>query len=203
MKISSVALLLIAAVVLHAQVTDPRLTPPAQVDQLRLQTEQLEQQLQQQQAMQAQQAQQQVQQLQFQRQADEMMHNPGSVLLSTPAVAPRAGIGLLSGKWWNRPALASQVGITADQRRQLDGIYQKARLQMIDLNAALQKEQIRLEPMITADQPDEPAIDAQIERAGKARADIEKANAGMILEMRRVLTSEQWAKLKTAIEQPL
>lgn len=203
MKISSVALLLIGTAVLHGQVADPRLSPPAQVDLLRLQSQQMEQQLQQQQAVQAQQAQQQVQQLQYQRQAEEMMHGPDSALLSEPAVAPRAGIGLLSGKWWNRPALASQIGITADQRRQLDEIYQKARLQMIDLNAALQKERVRLEPMITADQPDESAIDAQIERAGKARADIEKANAGMILEMRRILTAEQWAKLKTAIEQPL
>ncbi|HVW07011.1 MAG TPA: Spy/CpxP family protein refolding chaperone [Bryobacteraceae bacterium] len=198
MRTFLVALLLIGASVLQAQ-TDPRLSPPAQVDLLHLQSQQLQQQLQQQQAIQSQQAQQQVQQMQFQRQADEMMDGPNSLFFGTPAIAPRTGIGLLSGKWWDRPALAARIGLTPDQQKKMDGIYQQARLHMIDLNAALQKEQARLDPMLTADQPDETAMDAQIDRVANARAGLEKANTGMILEIRRALSPEQWTKLKAAI----
>jgi protein CpxP len=128
--------------------------------------------------------------LQLQRQVD-------SQLLPGPAVMPGAGTGMLSGKWWNRPVLAARIGLTADQQKKMDEIYQQARLQMIDLSAALQKEQAMLEPMIAVEQPDETAIDAQIDRAGKARAEVEKANTGMLLAIRRVLLPEQWAKLKS------
>lgn len=188
MRLSSVALLLIAVTALQAQVYDPRLSSTAQVDLLQIQTRQLEDRLQQQQALQSSQALQGVQQLQMQRQMAPMM-----APMIAPAIMPGSG---LSGKWWNRAALAARIGLTAEQQKKMEDIYQQARLHMIDLNAALQKEQARLEPMISADQPDHAAIDAQIDRAGKARVEVEKANTSMTLAIRAVLTPEQWTMLK-------
>ena len=46
-----------------------------------------------------------------------------------------------------------------------------------------------MEPLLAADQPDEGKILAQIDRVAQARAELEKANARMLLGLRRVLTS--------------
>jgi protein CpxP len=67
---------------------------------------------------------------------------------------------------------------------------------LIDLNAALQKEEAIMEPLIEADPPDEAKIVAQIDKVAQARAELEKANTRMLLGIRRLLTPEQWNKLK-------
>ena len=53
---------------------------------------------------------------------------------------------------------------------------------------------------MAADQPDEGKIVGQIDRVAQARAELEKANARMLLAIRQVLTPEQWKKLQE--EQP-
>jgi Spy/CpxP family protein refolding chaperone len=53
-----------------------------------------------------------------------------------------------------------------------------------------------MEPLLGVDQPDEGKILAQIDRVAQARAELEKANARMLLGLRRVLTSEQWKTLQ-------
>ena len=101
------------------------------------------------------------------------------------------------GRWWDRPEIAQRLGITADQKTKMDDIFQQHRLKLIDLNASLQKEEAILDPLISADQPDEQKILAQIDRVAQARAELEKANARMLLGIRRTLTPDQWKKLQT------
>jgi Spy/CpxP family protein refolding chaperone len=78
----------------------------------------------------------------------------------------------------------------------MDEIFQQHRLKLIDLNASLQKEEAILEPLVEADQPDESKIVAQIDRVAQSRAELEKANARMLLGIRRVLNPDQWKKLQ-------
>jgi Spy/CpxP family protein refolding chaperone len=99
------------------------------------------------------------------------------------------------GKWWKNPDMAQKLGLTADQQKKMDDIFQDSRLKLIDLNAALEKDEAILEPLVDADQPDEGKILTQIDRVAQGRADLEKANARMLLGIRRVLTPEQWKKL--------
>ena len=46
------------------------------------------------------------------------------------------------------------------------------------------------------DQPDEAQVTAQIDKVAQARANLEKSNALMLLAIRRVLTIDQWKKLR-------
>ena len=96
--------------------------------------------------------------------------------------------------------MAQQLGLTADQTKKMDDVFQQARLKLIDLNAVVQKEEVIMEPLVAAEQPDEAKIVAQIDKVAQARAELEKANARMLLGIRRVLTAEQWEKLKAAPE---
>jgi len=100
------------------------------------------------------------------------------------------------GRWWSNPEMVQKLGLTDDQQKKMDDIFQQSRLKLIDLNASLEKEELIMEPLMSADQPDEAKILAQIDRVAQARAELEKANARMLLGIRRVLTPDQWKKLQ-------
>jgi Spy/CpxP family protein refolding chaperone len=102
----------------------------------------------------------------------------------------------LRGRWWTRPAVAQKLGLSAEQQQQLDAIFQAGRLRVIDLTAALRKEQVTLEPLAEADRPDESKILAQIDRIEQARAELQKAKAKILLAYCGVLTPEQLKKAR-------
>jgi len=106
-------------------------------------------------------------------------------------------LGGPGGRWWTRPEAAQKLGLTADQIKRMDDVFQQYRLKLIDLNAAVQKEEAIMDPLVSAEQPDEAKIVAQIDKVAQARAELEKANARMLLGIRRLLTQEQWNKLKS------
>ncbi len=100
------------------------------------------------------------------------------------------------GRWWNNPEMAQQLNLTDQQKKQMDDIFLQHRLKIIDLNANLEKQETLLHPMIEADQPDEAKVLSQIDAVAQARADLEKANAHMLFDIRKTLTPDQWQKLK-------
>jgi Spy/CpxP family protein refolding chaperone len=77
----------------------------------------------------------------------------------------------------------------------MDTIFQQSRLQLIDLKANVQKQEVLLEPMLSANPLDTTKAMAQIDKVAQARADLEKASAKMLLGIRGVLTPDQWTKL--------
>ena len=110
---------------------------------------------------------------------------------------PAPGMGLRGpGKWWKDSELMQKIGVRDDQVQKIEKIFQDHRLQLIDLHAALEKQEVILEPMVEVDQPDESQVLAQIDRVAQARANLEKSNAQMLLAIRRVLTIDQWKKLR-------
>jgi len=106
------------------------------------------------------------------------------------------------GRWWKNPDMIQKLSLTADQQKKMDDIFQDSRLKLIDLNAALQKDEAILEPLVGADQPDEGKILSQIDRVAQGRAELEKANARMLLGIRRVLNQDQWKILSSEAPPP-
>lgn len=100
------------------------------------------------------------------------------------------------GMWWKNPDLAQKISLNPDQQKHMDDIFQQSRLQLIDLKAVLEKQEVLLEPMLADNPPDTNKVLAQIDRTAQARAELEKANAKMLLGIRGVLTPEQWTKLQ-------
>jgi Spy/CpxP family protein refolding chaperone len=101
------------------------------------------------------------------------------------------------GRWWNNPEVAQKLGLTTDQQKKMDDIFQQSRLKLIDQHAAVEKEETILEPLLSAEQPDETRVLAQIDKVAQARAELEKANARMLLGLRGALTTAQWKTLQT------
>ncbi|MEI9977915.1 MAG: Spy/CpxP family protein refolding chaperone [Edaphobacter sp.] len=100
------------------------------------------------------------------------------------------------GMWWHNPDLIQKLTLTPDQQKRMDDILQQSRLQLIDLRATLEKQELLMEPMLAANPPDTNKILAQIDHTAQARAELEKANAKMLLSIRNVLTPDQWTKLQ-------
>jgi periplasmic protein CpxP/Spy len=108
----------------------------------------------------------------------------------------------MAGRWWDNPQMAQRLSLNSDQQKKMDDIFQQNRLKLIDLNATLQKEEVTLEPLVAAEQPEEGRILAQIDKVAQARAELEKANARFLLGIRRVLTADQWKKLQSETPRP-
>jgi Spy/CpxP family protein refolding chaperone len=101
------------------------------------------------------------------------------------------------GQFWNNPRIVAQLKLTDDQRKVMDGILQDHRMKLVDLHASLKKAELQMQPLMKADQPDQAAILAQIDKVAQARADLEKANARFLLALRGKLTPDQWKQLQT------
>lgn len=100
------------------------------------------------------------------------------------------------GMWWKNPDIVQKLTLTSDQQKRMDDIFQQSRLQLIDLKANVEKQEVMLEPMLSANPPDTNKVLAQIDHVAGARAELEKANARMLLGIRGVLSADQWTKLQ-------
>lgn len=116
--------------------------------------------------------------------------------------AGRASGDLPPGRWWADPSVVQQLSLTSDQQKQIETVFQTNREKLIDLNASLQKAELALEPLMDADPPDQAKALPLIDRVAEARAELEKANARMLLGFRAVLSKDQWTRLRQADARP-
>ncbi len=111
---------------------------------------------------------------------------------------PRPPVGMgPGGVWWKNTDIAKRIELSDAQVAQIDKIVLDHRLQLVDLRAALDKEELKLQPLLDADRPDEAKVAAQLDQIIAARGKLDKTNAMMMLAIRRVLTPEQWRTLQT------
>jgi Spy/CpxP family protein refolding chaperone len=100
------------------------------------------------------------------------------------------------GMWWKNPDVAARIGLSPDQQKRIEDVFLQSRLQLIHLHASLQEEQLLLEPLLSANPFDQAKALEQINKIADTRADLEKTHAKMLLNIRSVLTADQWAKLR-------
>jgi len=109
----------------------------------------------------------------------------------------RGGMGIVPpGTWWKNPEIVTALALTTDQQKKLDDTFLQSRISLIHLHASLEEEQLKLEPLLNANPPDQAKSFAQISKIADLRADLEKANAKMLLSLRGILTAEQWTKMQ-------
>ncbi len=92
--------------------------------------------------------------------------------------------------------MVQRLGLTKDQQRKLEDVFQQNRVKLIDLTASLEREQAILDPLLGADHPQESNVLAQFDRVAQARLELEKANARMLWGFRNILSSDQWRELQ-------
>jgi hypothetical protein len=93
--------------------------------------------------------------------------------------------------------------LSDEQRKAMDSILLAHREKLIDLRAAEEKAELEMQPLMGADQPNETAVLAQIDKIAATRAELEKANARFLLAIRAKLTPDQWKQMQAFREHPM
>lgn len=110
--------------------------------------------------------------------------------------APPLALGEPLGVWWRDPKLAQRIGLSSDQQKAIESIWRDNRARLADLISSLDKDQTDMGSLLKAEKPDETKITTQIDRVVQARAELERANARMLLGIRMVLTLDEWDRLQ-------
>jgi protein CpxP len=138
--------------------------------------------------------------------------DPGGAPMGAPAPDPGQGPGMagkvfhrpgpgsmgggMFGTWWKNSETVKAIELSDDQAKQIESKFLAHKLKLVDLRADLEKKELELRPLVDADQPDEAKVSAQIDQVVAARGRLEKEATMMNLDIRRVLTVDQWKKLK-------
>src|SRR5688572_28716227 len=97
-------------------------------------------------------------------------------------------------KWWIDAELRRELGITDQQSKAIEQVWQRSLAQRAETRDRLEKADAVLQKMIL-DGADEPAVTAQLDRVEAARMEANKARMLMLYRMNKQLTQDQRAKL--------
>lgn len=119
---------------------------------------------------------------------------PGRVVLAFTALLVVAGSAQAQGfKWWNSDHFKHELGLTPDQSRRLEEIFQAALPDLRAHKKALDEAEAVFNRLVQSS--DEKTVLEQVDRVEAARAELNKSRTLMLLHMRRTLTTDQWVKL--------
>lgn len=101
------------------------------------------------------------------------------------------------GKWWQNSDIAKKLQLSDDQIGQLDQTFYDHKLKLIDYGAEMEKQDLKLQPLLDADVPNEGQVEAQVDQVLAARGKLEREFTLMNLDLRKVLSLDQWRQLKS------
>ena len=124
---------------------------------------------------------------------------PGNGSDSTGAMSSmRGGLQLgPPGRWWDDKHFAKDLKLRSDQQHRMDGIFESNRTSLLRSYESLQQEQNRMEALTHGKNFDEATLFAQIDRVAQARAELEKANTHLLLQIRGEMDADQIQRLES------
>src|SRR5439155_25486559 len=101
------------------------------------------------------------------------------------------------GKWWQNSEIAKMLQLNDSQISQLDQIFYEHKLKLIDYGAEIEKQDLKLQTLLDADVPNDGQVEAQVDQVLAARGKLEREFTLMNLDLRKVLSLDQWRQLKS------
>ena len=137
-----------------------------------------------------------------------MLLFPLSMLAQTRTAPPSAGVATAGarttfvyrgelGKWWQNSDVAKKLQLSDGQISQLDQTFYDHKLKLIDYGADMEKQDLKLQTLLDADVPNEGQVEAQVDQVLGARGKLEREFTMMNLDLRKVLSLDQWRQLKS------
>ena len=111
-----------------------------------------------------------------------------SLAVLVAVTVPAAG----QGKWWQSEEYKRELSLTAEQSKKLEEVFQASVPTLKSLKKALDQAESEFERLL--ERGDDGSVMDQVERVEAARAELNKSHTMMMLRMKRVLTTEQWAR---------
>jgi hypothetical protein len=130
---------------------------------------------------------------------------PGDTSRARGAGGPmRGGLQLgPPGRWWDDKTFAKTLGLSKDQQKRMDTVFNANKGPILESYKTLQKEESNLQKLTREKKLDEAKIFAGIDSVAQARAALEKANAHMLLLVRQEMDEEQNARMERFQEAPV
>ena len=101
------------------------------------------------------------------------------------------------GKWWQDSELVKKLQLSDAQVKQLNQTFFDHRMKLIDYGAEMEKQDMKLQNLLDEDSPNENQVSAQVDQVLAARGKLERESTMMNLDLRKVLSVEQWRQLKS------
>lgn len=116
-----------------------------------------------------------------------------ATLAGLPAAAQMVEMPL--GKWWKRPAVVEGLKLSPEQQQRLEEVFTKNRRAFVDLKADVERRTIDLEDLLSSKDVEPKRVAAASDALEQARGRLGKARTMMVVEMRGILTAEQWTQV--------
>ena len=119
----------------------------------------------------------------------------GATLLVATGLAAQP-LGVPPGRWWERPQVAEQLALTAEQKARLESLSVENARGMIDIKAAVEKAELDLRVVAEAEPFDATKVRAAFRTVQQARTRLENERFEALLRVREVLSADQWRQLR-------
>jgi Spy/CpxP family protein refolding chaperone len=113
-----------------------------------------------------------------------------------PSVALPQMLPIPPGKWWERPRVAEELALTAEQQEKLESMTVDQARSLVDLKAAVEKAEIDLRVAADGEPLNPEKIRAAFSALQQARMRMEAERFEMLIRVRQTLTTPQWMRLK-------
>ncbi len=122
----------------------------------------------------------------------------GSMLLVAmgQGYAQKRSLREMLAKWWEHPRIQEKLKLDEAQVQQLNDIFYQYRIQLVDLRSIVEKAQLELEQAMDQENWNENEILQLARQVQEAKNRVELKQLEMALEMRKVLTTQQWKQLQ-------
>jgi Spy/CpxP family protein refolding chaperone len=114
----------------------------------------------------------------------------GCLLGWMPVAGAQPGSGAMKKR------VLREIGLNEGQIQKVMELTYAADRAKVDIHASVEKARMDLQQMMAADQPDRNKVFPQIEAIGKLEVELHKNRIGLMLEIRKLVTPEQWEKLE-------
>ena len=104
------------------------------------------------------------------------------------------------GKWWRRPEIVQSLNLAEEQQNKLETIFRTASSDLIDLRGEVEKQNINLRGDLDQSQLDRATIRRDAQRLSDARTRLFERELMMLVDMRAVLTDDQWNRLRAELD---
>lgn len=106
--------------------------------------------------------------------------------------SPEPGFGYGFKRWSKE-----KLDLSTEQVKKLQLLELNFEKETTNLSSEIRIKQLELRELWTVTTPDEKKINTKIDEIGKLRTEIDKKRVSHLLEVKKVLTEEQWLKLQS------
>ena len=123
-----------------------------------------------------------------------------SALLLSIAATQTFAQNLPPGKWWHQERVIELLGLSDEQQTRLDTIFRDSANELIDLKAELEKRNLALRRELDAPELRRESVKSAAQALSQARARLFDREMMMLVDMRQVLSSDQWTRFRRVLE---